>query len=301
MRRAQFILLALVFAGCQTAPSTPAHPPAPKAQPLAFVNGEPVTVADLRAGLFDIAGREALGELILDRAVAARGVTVTNDDVAAERRHMLTMLSPDPDEAARLLTELRLRRGLSDARFTALLRRNAALRKLVADQAAVTPAAIQQAYMLDYGPRYRGRVIVTRTLNRAAELRVLAMDQPFAELALKHSTDPSSTVGGLLPPISPEDDAYPKAIRDTLARLSVGQVSEPVSVEGGFAILKLEEQSPASDVPLERVRDELAARVRLRAERLLMDQLARELIGQASVVVLDGDLNRVWKTDPTNN
>src|SRR5690606_35571661 len=95
----------------------------------------------------------------------------------------------------------------------------------------------------------------------------------------------------------PVDDAYPQAIRSALARLEPGQVSEPVSVEGGFAVLRLEESIPASDVPLESVRDDLEDRVRLRAERAMMDRLARELIAQTPVVILDGDLDRVWKAE----
>lgn len=293
------LLLLLLLPACQTAPPPPQA--RPTAQPVAFINSQPVTVADLQPGLFDLAGREMLNELILDRAIAAQHITVTDDDVTAERQRMLTMLADDPDEAARLLTELRLRRGLSDARFAALLHRNAALRKLVADQVVITPAAVQQAYDIEYGPRFRGRVITTRTLDRAAELRVLAEDQPFADLALQYSTDPSSITGGTLPPISPADDTYPKAVRDTLARLGVGEISQPVSVEGGFAILKLEETIPGSDVPLDKARPDLEQRVRLRMERTLMDQLARRLIAAADVLVLDRDLNRAWKTDGSDS
>lgn len=306
MRTAWVILVPLLLVGCESAPPpAAARGPAPESPLLAYVNGKPITTDDLVPPLLDASGREVFNELVLDRALAQRlaaaALTVTDDDLTAERRRMLTMLAADPDDAARVLAELRQRRGLGDARFGGLLWRNAALRKLVADGVTVTTAGIEQAYQLAHGPRYRARVIVAPTLDQAAQLRSLADEQPFTQLAFDHSTDASAPAGGLLPPVSPADESFPRAVRQALGSLQVGQVSEPIAVDDGFAILLLEATIPADGVPLEAVRDELAERVRLRSERLLMDELARELIDRAEVVILDADLSRVWRADGADN
>ncbi|MCC6682790.1 MAG: peptidylprolyl isomerase [Phycisphaeraceae bacterium] len=293
------LLLCTLITACQTsAPSVKTENqnsqienPSP---PLAYIDGRPVTLEELRPGLLEIAGRSLLNELILDRALdkqfTDRGWAISDKDIAVEKQLLLETLSDDPDEAARLLAQLRERRSLGEKRFAEFLTRNAQLRALIAEQVEVTPAAIRLAYDQTYGPRYRARVIVTATLREAADLRQRAQSENFAELAMERSIDPSAAAGGLLEPINAADPAYPQAIREVLTRLEPNQVSEPVSVESGFAILKLEATIPGSAQALEDVRDKLAEQVRRRAQRLLMDQLARQLIEQANVVILDGAL-----------
>ncbi len=306
-RTCWLLLLGALAAGCQTAaPSAKSEIRNSKSEistsPLAFIDGQPVTLEQMRPGLLETAGRVLLNEMILDRQLdmqlKQRNLQISDKDIAAEKQRLLDTLSDDPDEAARLLAQLRERRNLGDQRFAAFLTRNAELRALIADQVEVTPAAIRQEYDLTYGPRYRARVIVTATLRQAADLRQRAQSEDFADLALQHSIDPSAATGGLLEPISAADPAYPQAIREVLMKLEPNQISDPVSIEGGFAILKLEATIPGSAEALPDVRDKLAEQVRRRAERLLMDQLARQLIAQANVVILDGDLHRVWRTNP---
>ena len=311
MRAAVLILgiFALFTAGCQLQPgaSSADSPPARlPGRPLAYVGGQPVVIQQLQADLVDLAGRQVLREYVLDQALEqqldSRGWQVGEAEQAAERERLLQTLSDDQDQAVRLLHELRAQRGLGPRRFKQLLWRNAALRRLVADEVTLRPAAVRQAYDLAYGPRQKVRVIVTPTLRRAVDLRTkIENGQSFADLAVTDSTDPSSASGGLLPPMSLVDPGYPKALRQAVGLLSPGKVSPPVSVEGGFAILKLEATIPAEAVPFEQVEPTLARRVRLQAERVLMDQLARDLLGAARVVVLDADLHRVWDAAVTQD
>src|SRR5690606_1933773 len=118
----------------------------------------------------------------------------------------------------RLLREVRRRRGLGEQRFLALLRRNAGMRAMVQGQVNVSEPSLQRAYKLAYGEQYVARIIVVPTLQDASRLRESLGDPnvSFADLAVKRSTDPSAVQGGLLPPISPVDDAFPKAVRDAL-------------------------------------------------------------------------------------
>ncbi|MEE9404084.1 MAG: peptidylprolyl isomerase [Algisphaera sp.] len=276
-------------------------------RPLAYVSGQPIRVETLWPALIEAAGGTALSDAVLSQLVADRlasvGITLTEADHAAERDQLAQTLSDDPDVAARLVKELRQRRGLGEVRYAALIARNAGLRALVRDGVKVQEPAVQQAYRLAYGPSVRVRLIVAPTLVAAARLsKQLAAgdgtDATFARLASEESTDSSGRQGGLLSPMRPDDTSYPQSIRDAAAALASGEVSPPVTVEGGFALLRCLEHLPArTDVSLEAIRPHLETQVRRRAERILMQQAARELVSGADVVVLNPTLSKGWKQE----
>jgi parvulin-like peptidyl-prolyl isomerase len=177
-----------------------------------------------------------------------------------------------------------------------LLRRNAALRKLVADDVQITPALIQQAYDQRYGQLTRVRMILSGSLKSASEaLKRAQAGESFIDLAIELSEDASRAQGGLLPPISGEDPSWPQALREAAVKLEPGQISEPVALDAGWAILKCEKKIDQPKRPLAEVRTELRDQVRLRLQRVRMQQLARALIEKADVTVLDADLDRSWK------
>lgn len=302
------MILATTLAGCQspTFPDAPATSFGANAshttQVLAYVAGREISLQAMLPPLLEAAGGEVLGDVVVDqlvaRRLAAEGITLSPDAIAAERELVLRTLSPDADDAVRLLNQLRQQRNLGEQRFASLLERNAGLRALVADRVKVTDAAVAQAYRQTYGPARRVRLLMTRNLAEAQRLRE-ALARPgtsFGELAALHSTDASAAQGGLLSPIRGEDTSYPAALRQAIAALEPGQISDPVALDNEFALLKLEQIMPGSGVAPEAVDAALRDQVRRRAERVLMQQLVRELVSQAQVVILDSTLARQWET-----
>jgi parvulin-like peptidyl-prolyl isomerase len=269
------------------------------ARPAALVNGRAVPWSEMRPLLNEAAGAAALQEIVLNRMIheelAARTIVITADDVAAERRRLLETLSSDPSTAIRLLERLRAADGLGRTRFEQLMRRNAGLRALVRDRAEVTEEAVRQMHDVRYGPRRQARLMVLpdRAQAQAAFDRV-RQGEPFADVAVDLSTDSSAPRGGLLEPISRDDPSYPESLRQTLWSLQPGELSIPVLIEGGFAVLLLEREVPATGVALEDARPELEKLVRTGQERLLMDQLARRMLGGAAVTIFDESLNESW-------
>lgn len=305
------LLMAISLPGCASGPGptrsglddrpTPADPSA--STTAAYINGKPLSRDELYAIMASQLGGEALAEVVLGRAIEAqlmeRGLTLSPQDLDAERRYVRLGLSSDPDQAVLLLRQMRQRRGLTDARFDALLRRNAGLRKMVADQIEVGDAAVGQAYQSAYGPRYRVRLLVTQTLETARLARARAnRGSPFGELATELSTDSSRAQGGLLSPISPTDTSYPQAIRDALSDLNVesdrSRLSPILAIDSGFALLYLEELIPGQDIAFATVEADLRRGVRLQLERVRMQQLARSMLEGANVVVLDPLLEPGW-------
>jgi PPIC-type PPIASE domain len=305
-----WILTTLLLAGCEIMPpgsdqpgptDTPqavSHPQA--ASPVAYINGKAITDRDLKAPLVEAAGGTVLSELVLDRMIRERlervSLTLTPEMIEREKSHMLATLSADPDDAVRLLEAMRTRRGLGDQRFESMLYRNAGLRLLVQDEVQIVPQLLRRAYELRYGERYRVRIIVAESMAQTSSLLVRARSgESFSDLASLNSTDPSAAQGGLLSPISPIDMTYPKALRQTLLKLEVGQVSDLIAADDRFIIMKLEETLIADPISFEQVRPELERTVRLEAEGQLMQQAARSMLTEAKVVVLDPALGKSWR------
>lgn len=315
------LLLPLIFAatglGCQSDPSAPPISEGPGSpppfdqpgRPVAYLDGQALQQHELFAILAEMDGGLALSEVLLDRRIAQRlrqeGAELTLTDIDYEKRVVLRALSEDEDEAVRLLRVMRERRGLGERRYAALLRRNAGLRKLVHDDIEIGEPAIQQAYDLAYGTRYTVRLILCDTAQEAQQVRRRALaGASFIDLAVQHSTDTSAAQGGLLSPINTADATYPVALRDILPTLSseddASRLSPVLTLGQGYAIVRLEEIELARGPGIETVRGELEQQVRLRLERLRMQQLAQTLIDSADVVILDPTLKQSWERQRDN-
>lgn len=275
----------------------------PSVRIAALVDGAPVTWDELSAFAVEASGGQALEELALDRAVAReaerRALKIGPEAIDRERALMIESISAgaavDADDGERLLAEVRRVRGLGPKRFEALLRRSATLRALVQGEALLDEAGIERAHAMLHGERRRARIITVDTAREAADACArLSRGESFGEVAARVSTDASAPRGGLIEPISAVDPAYPQSVRTALARLAPGEVSGPISLERGFAVLKLEEVLPGSGRSLEETRGEVERAARLREERVRMDGLAQRLLGSAGVTPLDAGLRQSW-------
>lgn len=294
-------------------PSSPDDSPP---RPLAILNDDPITLDDLRPALLEAAGPLALEEAALDRLLAreaaVKNLTIGRPALDAEESLVRDTfasagVASSPDDAARLLASLRAARRLGDNRYTALLRRNATLRALVAPSVVITPALLDQARALRFGERYRARVIVVSSAAAAADLRAqLESGADFSILAAEHSIDATASRGGLLDPISPADPSYPAAIRSTLRSMKPGDLGDPIAVDQGFAILRLDRIDPATE-SASSIQPQDASRttqpalerdVRAEQERLLMNQLTRRLLTEARLTILDPTLQQAWTQRP---
>jgi hypothetical protein len=269
------------------------------ARPAALVEGRVVDWGELRPLLNEAAGAEVLSEAVLDRmlepALEEAGILITAEDLDAERALFYETLSDDPDVAARLARQVRARQGLGPRRLNDLLRRNAGLRALARDRVEISEEAVRRMYEIAHGPRRQARLIIVPTLTdaRAAVDRVGA-GELFADVAVEVSTDTSAARGGLLEPISRADASYPLALREALWALGPGEVSPPVFLSDRYAVLTLVRVVEGDDADFDAVRPRLERQVRLNQERILMDDLARRLVAEATVTIIDDELRWSW-------
>jgi parvulin-like peptidyl-prolyl isomerase len=96
--------------------------------------------------------------------------------------------------------------------------------------------------------------------KKAAAIRArIASGEDFAKLASELSDSPSKANGGLIGPLPLSD--LSDTLRETVAAMKQGEVTQPSRIAQGFQILKLETLKPAAPQPFESVRDLVADRV----------------------------------------
>jgi len=274
-----------------------------RVSPPAILDGDAIEWNALHRAMVEAAGALALEEQVLDRLLEAearrRGVVVASADLQREELALEASLGDVaalPAERRRLVEEIRRRRGLGTDRYEALLRRTALLRALVRPRVEITPEQLDLAMTIRFGEKRRVRVIAVSTLTEAqAVLTRLDRGEAFQEVAAQWSSDPSAARGGLIEPFSLADPSYPGAFRDAAAELSPGEVSGAIALPSGFAIIRLEEIIPGDDVELSTVRPIVLEDARLEQERVLMTQLARRLLAEANLRILDPTLESAWR------
>jgi hypothetical protein len=283
-------------------PTARSRPEAP-----ARIDGVQVTWEEIVPLMAEASGGLILREIALDRAVRAacdtRGITVDEAAIDAERTRLMESIERDAAagaaDSAVLLDSVRRNRGLGEARFARLLERNARMRALVAREIGVNDAEVRQAIQVRFGERYRIRVIVTTDEREAMQLKeelakASSLDVAFARAAALKSTDPSAVRGGLLEPISPADQSYPETIRFLLPTLQAGQMSPVVAVDRGFAIALLDSVIAGVEPPPD-ASEAARAEIRVRKERIAMEDLARRLLAKMEVVPVDADVAWSWR------
>lgn len=255
----------------------------------------------------ELAGAQALEEAALDRllvdALANAGLSISQDAIAAEEKLLLLSIASETgasaDDASRLLTQLRARRGLGPTRYPAQLRRTASLRALVQSSAAPTQGQIEQELAIANGQRVRARLIISPSQQavQAARSEVTGVANPadrsarFAVLAQRISTDASADRGGLIDSLSLTDPAVPSALRSTLPGLLGGDCSSVIALEKGFALVLVEEVlAPAS-----LTREQATLRAQTRLQRVAMDRLAKQLLGASTISPLESGLAWSWE------
>ncbi len=266
---------------------------------VALLNDSPIGWSEIRDTLAETAGAQILEEAILDRLLserlAAQGLKATTQDIDNERDMLIQSLSSDPDRAQLMLDSLRTQRLLGDRRFATLLRRNAMLRMLVRSEVVITESMLQSAYRAIHGEKYQARIILAKTEQEIdAILSALGQGQDFVTLAVEHSTDSSAARGGLLEPISPDDERYPFALRQALPGLQAGVPSAAFALDGNYATAMLVRVVPADDVSFDQARSEVERATRIGLERVRMDALAGELLQGANIHIMDPNIAAGW-------
>ncbi len=275
----------------------PATRSATRVSPPASLQTTTITWNDLHDTLVEAAGATALEEAVLDTLLAQEAANleliITPVDIENEERTLLTSLDQNPQTAQQLLLQLRAQRALGPHRYQSLLRRTATMRAIVAPNVNLTEESLELARTIRFGEKHQLRIITAPSLIEAqTAIRALDRNEPFPEVAAKLSTDSSAPRGGLIEPLSLADPSYPAAVRTAARNLAPADISNPIAIEGGYAIIQLIEIIPANTPPGAELL--LLEDARAEQERILMTQLARRLLAGAQLNIFDPALETAW-------
>ncbi|NUP99549.1 MAG: peptidyl-prolyl cis-trans isomerase [Armatimonadetes bacterium] len=226
------------------------------AEPLAAVNGELLTHADLYAALQDQVGIEVAERLLIETLIQQ------------EARRL--QLVPSAEEIEARVRQIVVERfGGNTTRFAAWMletggteasvRRRVAIElmdlKLRTREVKVTPEALQQYFAANRTQRYdlpeqvRYRQVVVETKERAEEVlrQIKAGELIFYTAASRHSLDPAAAeTGGLVGPQPlPMLEELAKPLFEVLAKLQANEYTQtPVAFEGRWYLLLMVERLP---------------------------------------------------------
>lgn len=122
----------------------------------------------------------------------------------------------------------------------------------------------------------------------------LESGEPFARLAGEVSAAASKANGGLIGPLKLAELA--PQLRDLLAAMNVGDVTEPLRVQRGYQILKLESRADAKIRSFEESRGDIGNRLgeqKLRGER---EKYLDRLRAQATITWRNEELHKAYDT-----
>jgi len=120
-------------------------------------------------------------------------------------------------------------------------------------------------------------------------LQAVRQGEDFSDLAKLYSERPSANRGGDLGVIAEKD--IPQELKDTVLKMKVGEVSEPIRVAGTIVILRLAEKTPGGIPPFDEVKVELIARFAQGREDILKaeEQTLREELGRKYQIRYDSE------------
>lgn len=206
-------------------------------------------------------GREILDDLIhrmiIQQECEAKGVVVTEQEVSAEIDRIAKRFNLD---TAAWYQMLQAERNISPAQYRqSVIWPMLALKKLAGEQVDLTEEEMNKAFVRNYGPRVKCKLILLDNPRRARECWDKCSQDPenFEKFAQEYSIDSNSkALGGTVPPIprySGND-----ALETAAFKLREGEISGLVEVATGkYAIIKCEGRTEQVVTSIDEVRDGL--------------------------------------------
>jgi foldase protein PrsA len=206
-------------------------------------------------------GKEILDDLIhrmiIQQACEQQGITVSEEEVTAEVNRISKRFNLDPNGWYQML---QAERNISPQQYRqSVIWPMLALKKLAGEQVDITEDEMNKAFVRNYGPRVKARLILLDNPRRARECweKCTASPDDFEKLAQEFSVDPNSkALGGTVPPIprySGND-----ALESAAFKLKEGEISGLIEIQSGrYAILKCEGRTEKVVDSIDEVRDSL--------------------------------------------
>jgi len=319
---------AAAAASPEAAPASPAASSAPAAEnsaiadlkdPVAVVNGEPITKADLDeafANAIKAAGvkvgdltpeqklegyRQLLNELIMDKLIskASGGVTVSQADVDAEIKKIKGQFPSEEEFNKQLEAAGQSPDKLNDS-LKKMLQQQKWLEGQIADEVAVSeddakkfydankaefaqPPMVKASHILFRVNKDDSEEVSKQKLEAAKKAEARAKKgEDFAKLAAELSEEPGAKESGGDLDYFTKDRMVPE-FADVAFKEKVGDISDPVKTEFGWHIIKVTGKKDAHTMTFEEVKPQLIAYLKKQKQDQAMQKLLKSLRDSAKV------------------
>ena len=288
--------------------------------PVAVVNGEPITKAELETALQDAvkgsgmdpatltaeqkmdAYRQILDDLIIDKLItkAAADVQVDQEEVNAELAKIKTQFPSEEEFAAQLATTGQTPEKLSEM-MGKLMRQRQWIKQQIGKEVEVTEADAQKFYdenksEFEHPEQVKASHIlflvkandseeVAKSQHekaKAALAKAKAKGADFSAVAKELSEEPGAKQSGGELGYFSKERMVPEFSEAAFA-LKSGQISEPVKTQFGWHVIKLEDRKAAGVTPFEEVKEQVKAYLEGGKQRKAIEELINKLRGSAKI------------------
>lgn len=234
-------------------------------QAIAKVNDQFISYDAVASECFSRIGQEVLDNIInrtiIQQEVQKRGIVVSEAEVQQEVVKIAKEFNLGVDMWYQMLAT---ERGISPEQYRKdIIWPKLALEKLAGTKVIVSDADMQKAFVRNYGPRVRCRMIVLDNIRRANEVWEKANRTPddFERLAREFSVDPNSrALGGSIPPIQRFSGS--EELENAAFNLKMGEISSLIQIDvNRYVILKGEGQTEPIVTDIKTVWNDLYAQL----------------------------------------
>lgn len=250
-------------------------------QTMAVVGGQEIYESDWVSVLKQKHGQQVLTEMINRRVVIQEakrlGVEVDEKEVQSEMDKLADSYGGEQhfDDALKKEAGTSKQEVVEEIRYHMLLE-EIATKDIVIDDKDLRSYYDSHSEEFNHPPRAHLSIITIASREEADQVKSeLNQGANFATLAKERSIDSlTAGNGGDMGWISLKDESVPITIREVAESLSVGKYSEPLSIDEGFAIIRVEDYKKSVQVSYEDAKEQIRQQMAL-AQVSLDDVLAR--------------------------
>ena len=234
---------------------------AKKPEVLARVADDSITYDTVAEECVKRFGREVLDDLIhrliIQQACDQHQITVTEQEISDEIGRIAKRFNLDVNQ---WLQMLQAERNISPIQYRqSVIFPMIALKKLAGEEVDVTEKDLNEAFVRNYGPRVKARMIMFDNQRRAEAGWDQLQKNPddFEQLAAKLSVDPNSrALGGQIPPIPRFNGNL--TLENAAFKLKQGEISGVIEIAPSrYVVLKCEGRTEPVVTDIEDVRSTL--------------------------------------------
>lgn len=250
-------------------------------QTMAVVGKQEISNSDWVNELKQKHGQQVLTEMINRQVVIQEakrlGIEVDEKQVQSEMDKLADSYGSDQsfDDALKKEAGTSKQEVLEEIRYHMLLE-EIATKDIVIDDKEMRNFYDSHSEEFNHPPRAHLSIITIASREEAEQVRnELNQGANFSTLAKERSIDSlTAGNGGDMGWISLVDEAVPATIREEAESLSVGKYSQPISIDEGFAIIRVEDYKKPVQLSYEDAKDQIRQQMAL-AQVSLDDVLAK--------------------------